>query len=117
MSKYGSGLTFGQVCNLEKAEIKQALAGKVIDYYDDDENPVYRDGTKEETDRVILEAYDEVVFQGLRAMASGRALERVLNESVGKRKRPQIQRDYMRYSAEELTRFIDYVYEGDSDDD
>ena len=116
MSKYGSGLTFGQVCNLEKAEIKQALAGKVIDYYDDDENPVYRDGTKEETDRVILEAYDEAVFQGLQAMASGRALERLLNESVSKRKRHQIQRDYMGYAAEELTRFNDYVYEDDCDD-
>ena len=108
MSKYGSGLTFGQVCNLEKAEIKQALAGKVIDYYDDDENPVYRDGTKEETDRVILQAYDEAVFQGLQAMASNRVYAR-LAESVDLDK-------YFELRGEEALKYNDYVYEDDSDD-
>lgn len=109
MSKYGSGLTFGQVCNLEKAEIKQALAGKVIDYYDDNETPVYRDGTKEETDRVILKAYDAAVFQGLQAMVSSRAYAR-LAENV----------DLCRYFElrnEEALKYNDYIYEGEEDDD
>ena len=118
MSKYGSGLTFGQVCNLEKAEIKQALAGKVIDYYDDNENPVYRDGTKEETDRVILKAYDAAVFHALDSMISGRAYSRLMGElSDGVNDFADNFMRYIELREEEEQKYFDYVYEGEEDDD
>lgn len=116
MSKYGSGLTFGQVCNQEKEEIKQALAGKVIDYYDFNENPFYRDGVKEETDRVILEAYDEAVYQALEAMTAGRTMERLFLEVTGKPMAYYFE-TYAKIRAEEAEKYHDYEYEGSDEHD
>lgn len=115
MSKYGSGLTFGQVCNREKEEIKQALAGNVLHYHEDG-IPIWRDGMKEETDRVILEAYDEVVYQALEAMTAGRTMERLFLEVTGKPMAYYFE-TYARIRAEEAEKYHDYEYEGSDEHD
>ena len=59
MSKYGSCITFGRAFNYEKEEIKHALNGEILTDWDGEGKPQWEKGTKEETDRVILEAYDD----------------------------------------------------------
>ena len=63
MGKYGNGISFGTVCTLERVEIRKALEGKVLDYYDDEGERVYREGTKEEIEKVVISAYDALVYQ------------------------------------------------------
>ncbi|MBR6400048.1 MAG: hypothetical protein IKS17_02330 [Firmicutes bacterium] len=93
MGKYGSGMTLGSVCNLEKAEIKRAFAEK-------DPN----------VENIVLAAYDEVVCQALKLAASGRAMERLF-EDKGGRPTTEFFGDYVRYMAEEETKYNDYIYE------
>ncbi len=116
MSKYGSGLTFGKVCNRGKAEIVMALAGKVFDGYDDEGAAIWRKGTKEQTNRVILEAYDEAVYQALEAMTAGRTMERLFLEVTGKPMAYYFE-TYAKIRAEEADKYHDYEYEGSDEND
>ena len=105
MSYYASGLTFGQVCLLEKEKIKQALNHRVEGGEDKDGNPVYAPAGKKETDQVILDAYDNVVFEATRAMAAGRAMERLFREQCGVAPNMRL---YMQLMEEENGKYLDY---------
>ncbi len=109
MGKYGSGITLGSACNMEKEEIRHALNHEIIAGYDDDGNPVYVKTTKENADKVILEMYDSLVFQALDAMAVGRTYERIYQKATNK-PLPDMM-EYMKIKEEELRKYNDYKYE------
>lgn len=102
-------MTFGIQCNLYKKEIKEALNGMLVKDWEDGE-PVTVNGSKEECQKVILRIFDEVVNQGLEGMKSGRVLERIYREDMGKE--PSFEK-YMRVSMEESLKYNDYKYEPD----
>lgn len=101
-------MTFADKCNNYKDEIKHALNNEVIAGYDDKGSPVYEKTDKKETSETILRIFDEVVYQALDALASGRALERLYKEKTGED--PSL-KDYMRLEKEEKQKYNDYIYE------
>lgn len=104
-------MTFGNQCNMYKKEIKEALNGMLVVTWEDGE-PVTVNGSVERCQKVILKIFDKVVFQGLEGMKSGRALERMYREDIGKE--PSLDK-YMRISMEEALKYNDYKYEPDED--
>lgn len=76
MGEYGPGMTFQKQCNLEKKKIKAALEGFELDIDTDDKYPI----SKERAGRLILDAYDEAVYQAIQAMQAGRAMEAMLKK-------------------------------------
>ena len=106
MSKYGSCITFGRAFNYEKEEMKHALNGEILTDWDEEGNPQWEKGTKEETDKVVLEAFDNLFFQADQMRMQGCAMEKLL----GKMTRRQIQK-YMQYMEEECMKPSDYEYE------
>lgn len=74
MGEYGPGMTFQQQCNFEKKKIKAALEGFELDIDTGERIPV----SKERANRLILDAYDEAVYQGIQAMQAGRVMESIL---------------------------------------
>ncbi len=69
-------MTFEETCNNQKEKIKAALEGFDLDIDTGRKTPI----SKERADRIILEAYDEAVYQGIHSMRSGRALEKMLED-------------------------------------
>ena len=115
MSEYGSGLTFGQVCNFDKERIKHALRGELM--CGEDENGfVYAPASREECERYILRAYDECVYQALQSMDSGRALDRLMKNHGLVMGETYKLPEYMVLVEEEHQRFNDYVYEPDEEE-
>lgn len=82
MAKYGNGISFKQACEYEREGIEHALRGELV-CDESEEGFVYAKASKEECDKFILSAYDEVVYQAIRAFTSGRALERIAEERGG----------------------------------
>lgn len=78
MSKYGPGLSFGEVCNFEKEQIKHALRGELVCGEEDDGTFAYMLATQEECEKFILAAYDEAVYHAIEAMRAGTATENVM---------------------------------------
>lgn len=106
MGKYGSGITFGTACSYEKEEIKHALNGEVLDSWDE-EGRHWRKATKEETDKVILAAYDELFYQADQLRASGCAMDKI----HGSLTKEEFEK-YMMYREEDLMKHSDnYRYE------
>ena len=81
-------------------------------YKDEEGNPQWEKGTKEETDKVVLEAFDNLFFQADQMRMSGCAMEKL----IGKMTRRQIQK-YMQYMEEERMKPSDYEYEQYEDED
>lgn len=106
MSKYGSGLSFGQVCNMEKEQIKEALKGRLV-CGENEDGFEYAEASKEECEKFILGAYDEVVYQALQVMSSARALEGFLKDSGVKYNVP----DLVEKISAEQGKYNDYVFE------
>ena len=115
MSEYGSGLTFGQVCNCNKERIKHALRGELM--CGEGENGfIYAPASREECERYILRAYDECVYQALQSMDSGRAVDQLMkNHGLVLGETYQLP-EYMVLVEEEHRRFNDYVYEPDEEE-
>ena len=77
MSEYGNGITMAKAFSYDKERIKKALDGQIL--AGENENGfIYEKATKEECDKYILSAFDNVVYQCREALASGRALEAYL---------------------------------------
>ena len=63
MSKYGSGLSSGQVANMEKEEIREALNGR-IRVGENESGFIYEScEDKEQLNMVVLRAYDALYYQ------------------------------------------------------
>lgn len=106
MSEYGSGLTFGQCCMMDKERIKHALRGQMM-CGETEEGFEYCTASKEQCEEYILSAYDNAVYHALQAMTSARAHERLHGEN-----KPSL-KEYMDAFEEENRRFNDYKYECD----
>lgn len=78
MAKYGSGLTSGQIAMMEKEEIKEALKGN-LRVNEGPDGFIYEPcDDKALLDSVIVKAYDALYYQLEEALASGRAMEKVM---------------------------------------
>lgn len=107
MAEYGPGHTIGTAAELDKERVVRALAGEIV--CGEDENGfVYGPASKQECGRCILEVVDGLVHQCKELAASGRAMERILEENGGMGRHFQT---YLAYFAEESGRFLDYVFE------
>lgn len=73
-------MTYDKECVFMKEKIKHAFNNQLFEYEDDDGNMIYRPCTKQEAEEYILSAFDNVVYQALNAMHSGRALEHILKQ-------------------------------------
>lgn len=113
MSKYGSGLTLGKACNLEKEQIKHAFKNEIMCGANEN-GIVYAPCTREEAEKFILTAYDEVVYQALQLAASGRAMGNLLTKKYGSEQ--AYFAEYVAERTKEDTRFNDYVYESKGDE-
>jgi len=77
MGMYGSGISFAEACNFDKMRIKAALEGFELDIDTGEKYPIGDEQARE----IILNAYDEAVYQGLTAMRSGKALESIAEKN------------------------------------
>lgn len=82
MSKYGSGLLFKKVCELELEQIEHALTGELA-CGETEFGCTYMKMPGEDCKAFILDAYKECAHQALAAMHSGRALEKLYVEKCG----------------------------------
>lgn len=110
MSMYGSGLSFGQVCNMEKERIKHALEGEKC-VGEDEDGFIWESCSDDEANSEIIAIFDECVHQALDAMHSGRALERIATDRgyTGNLKEYEAA-----LKATEMP--VDYIYEGEPED-
>ena len=99
MAEYGNGVSFGQACTYDKERIKMAFQGKLM-IGESVNGFEYEKADKDECKRYILGAYDEAVYQARTAMASGRALERMLFDILPERSAVDFMK-YMQYYEEE----------------
>lgn len=113
MSKYGSGLTLGKACNFKKEQIKHAFNNEIMRGANEN-GIVYAPCTREEAEKFILAAYDEVVYQALQLAASGRAMGNLLTKKYGSE--GAYFEDYVAERTKEETKFNDYVYESEEDE-
>ena len=110
MSMYGSGLTFGQIANMEKERIKHALEGEKC--AGEDENGfIWVPCSNEDADAEILAIFDNCVYQALDAMHSSRALEKIAIQHGYQNN----QAEYMK-ALKETETTSEYVYEGEQED-
>lgn len=108
MGMYGAGLTFEQVCNLDKEQVRHALMKEPeIAVGEDEHGFIYRKCTKEEADAVVLTIMDGLVFQGVESMHSARALESIMGKHGIKASMPEY------FAALDETQVLpEYEYEG-----
>lgn len=76
MSKYSSGYTFSDICEYERKVLKSALNNKRREY--NGERWVEEPCTKEEAEKIILNVYDELVYQAKNFSHSAKALEIIM---------------------------------------
>lgn len=84
MSKYGSTVSFEQACNYDKEEIKAAFEG-MIRTGETERGFTYEkaDIPQEELIKLVLSAYDEVVYQALEAQKMVRVYDRIYRDKTG----------------------------------
>ena len=113
MGHYGSGLTLGRSCMLDKERIKHALDGEIM--IDDTEDGfVYGPGTPEECKEFIISAYDNAVYWALDGLDRGRGMEALLASKgihLGKDYTLQEYMEYMQHAKREFAGA--YEYESD----
>ena len=112
MAEYGNGVSFGQACTYDKERIKMALQGKLL-ARESSNGFEYEKGEKEDCKNFILDTYDEAVYQARMAMASGKALERMLFDLLPDRTAVDFMK-YMKYFEEERRKAdleSPYIYE------
>ena len=110
MGEYGPGHTIGSAAELDKERVRHALHGELV-FGEDESGFVYLQATKEACDTYILGVIDNLVYQCKELAASGRAMERILDEHGGMASNFK---KYMAYRAEEDMKFQgDYLYESD----
>lgn len=98
MSKYGSGISFQQAKLYDREEIIHALKGE-IRIGEDESGFIYDKGPKDKCEKVILDNFDEAVYNAIEANRTGRVLEgilsqRTLPEHFGKKTEEERQKDY-----------------------
>lgn len=116
MAEYGSGISFGEACMMDKERIIHAFNGELMigeqPAGDGNGRFIYEKASREECLQYILSAYDSAVYQAKMSMDSGRALERLFKEVTGSETVDHFKR-YVVLSEEEHMRYPDYHYESD----
>ena len=115
MSEYGSGLTFGQCCTMDKERIKHALMGELM-CGEDEDGFIYERASRQECERYILSAYDSVVYHAKEAMDSGRALERLMESKGLKMGQGYTLMEYAEFKEAAKLEYDDYEYEPDDEE-
>jgi hypothetical protein len=105
MAKYNCS-TMGKYMMMLKEDIKEALQGRVEG----------EAASKEECDKLILDSFDEAVYQLQEALAAGRTLERVAHNH-GVLLNHEMFQEYSKVREEERLKYNDYKYEGKENDD
>ncbi len=105
MAKYNCS-TIGKYMMMIKEDIKEALQGRVEG----------EAASKEECDKLILDSFDEAVFQLQEALVAGRTLERVAHNH-GVLPNNETFQEYIKVYGEERLKYNDYEYEGEENDD
>lgn len=105
MAKYNCS-TIGKYMMMIKEDVKDALQGRVEG----------ETASKEECDKLILDSFDEAVFQLQEALVAGRTLERVAHNH-GVLPNNETFQEYMKVYGEERLKYNDYKYEGEENDD
>lgn len=82
MSKYGPGLSFKEVCEMELEQIEHALRGELA-CGETESGFTYMKMPEKECKAFILDAYKECAHQGLVAMHGSRAIEKVYVDQCG----------------------------------
>lgn len=108
MGKYGNGISFVGMCSKEKEAIKAALAGK-IRIGEDENGFTYMPGTKEQCDKVVIDAFDNMVYNAIQAMAGCNALEKCIERN----KVDLTVEQYIRDVMEAGKAFASYEYDYD----
>ncbi len=111
MSRYGSGLSYGQIANMEKERIKHALEGEKCIGEDEDGNFIWTSCSDEEADDEIIAVFDEAVYQVLDALHTSRAMETIAKAHGYDGNIKEFQ-DAMA----ETDMVSEYVFEGDPED-
>lgn len=83
MSKYGPGLSFKKVCELELEQIEHALNGELISGETEQGFTYYAEPSEEKCKEFILDSYKECAHQALLAMHGSRAIEKVYLDQFG----------------------------------
>lgn len=110
MSLYGSGLSFGQMANMEKERIKHAMEGERC--VGEDENGfIWESCSNEDADAEILSIFDNCVSQALKAMHASRAMEKIATD-YGYQNDPA---EYEK-ALTDTDMISDYVFEGEQED-
>lgn len=105
MAKYNCS-TIGKYMMMMKEDIKEALQGRVEG----------EAASKKECDKLILDSFDEAVFQLQEALVASRTLERVAHNH-GALPNNETFQEYMKVYGEERLKYNDYKYEGEENDD
>ena len=105
MAKYSCS-TMGKYMMMLKEDIKEALKGRVEG----------EAASKEECDKLILDSFDEAVYQIQEALAVSRTLERVAHNH-GVLPNNEMFQEYIKVYEEERLKYNDYKYEGEENDD
>lgn len=82
MSKYGPGLSFKEVCEMELEQIEHALKCELA-CGETESGVTYMKMPEKECKAFILDAYKECAHQGLVAMHGSRAIEKVYVDQCG----------------------------------
>ena len=106
MAKYHCG-TLDEVCTLYKEDILGALRGVVITHDENEEFPI----TKQEADKLIIEIFNEVVYQLHEALASGRTYDRILKDKCIEIN----MEEFIKIRMEESQKYNTYDYGGEDD--
>lgn len=94
MGKYSSGMTFGDICNHEKEEIKHALNDEILASWNE-QGKHWKKGTKEQTDKVILDTYDELYYQAERLREAVCVIKKIHDD----------------FTADEFSKYLQYTEE------
>ena len=103
MSKYGNGISYQDAKYLDREEIEQALKG-LIRVGEDENGFIYEPGTKEQCDKVILDNYDDVVYQSLECNRHSRVVEALIKAPI------QTSDDYLILARKERLKDYDGIY-------
>ena len=79
--------TFADFCKIKRKQLKAAINRQMLLYDEDTDNIITYPCTKEESERIALEIFDELVYNANEFLYASKALEKVMTNhglEVGK---------------------------------
>ena len=119
MSEYGNGITMMEGFALDRERIRHAWDGELATGEDEHGFFIYEPADEGDCLAFIVKAFDNAVYQLQEALASGRALEHMLQERVPDYPYGESFREYMKaldIEKEKDLRRADYPFDDDPED-